>query len=110
MSALDELKKRQINEDDLSPLEFVILRDSGEWSGAPEISDEAAKNLAEINDALDNAAKLLKRSEWVRFDRAVYKNYCWCCEHLMGEHYPECELNIWLSKHRAGDECPPNTD
>jgi len=47
MSALDELKKRRDDEDGLSPLEYVILRDAGEWCSREE-SHQAAAELAQL--------------------------------------------------------------
>lgn len=57
--------------------------------------------LAQAQEAEDEARVLLKRTEWHKLDRAVIKHYCWCCDHLMGEHYPECELAAWLSAHEV---------
>jgi hypothetical protein len=60
--------------------------------------------LAAANKAVDEARELLNKTEWVRFDRSVFRNYCWRCDHLQGEHYPECELSAWLTAHPAQKE------
>jgi len=54
--------------------------------------------------AVDEARKLLTIAEWAKFDKAVLRHYCMFCDHLMSEHYPECELSAWLTAHPKEEE------
>jgi predicted RNase H-like nuclease (RuvC/YqgF family) len=56
--------------------------------------------------AVDEARKLLTIAEWAKFDKSVLRHYCMFCDHLMGEHYPECELSAWLTAHPANGQDP----
>ena len=57
------------------------------------------REMDAANKAVEEARELLVKTEWTKFDTAVIRHYCWCCDHLMGEHYPECELSAWLTAH-----------